>query len=224
METDAKQEVTTITFFRYPKKNRWWAFNQMQLSQRILAQMEGVKFGKLLGTGGGFGFSLKPDFGTYALLIVWKDKSQAKHYYGSELFSRFDDKAEAQTTHWMLCVQSHGSWGGTNPFSTYEAYQDGPLMVITRARLHWTKIPRFLSQVPMASRSAEKAEGLLYTKGIGEWPALEQATFSVWESASQMHSYAYRTEHQEIIRKVKKEHWYKEELFARFIPAGMPAL
>lgn len=194
----------------------------MQLSQRFLAAMPGVKFGKLLGTGGGFGFSLKPDLSTYALLIVWKDIRQAGTFGESELFGRFRERSETQNTYWMDCVQSHGSWGGTNPFSSHKTYQDGPLYVITRARLNWLKIPQFLSNVPKASSSAEKAEGLQYTKGIGEWPAIEQATFSIWQSASHMRSYAYRAEHQEIIRKVKKEQWYKEELFARFVPAETP--
>ncbi len=194
----------------------------MQLAQKALQQTEGTLFGKLMGTGGGFGFSLKPDFRTYALLTVWKNASYAAHYYTSELFKRFDRQAESQTTHWMACVQSHGSWGGKNPFTASAEYKQGPLMVITRARVRWQKIPEFLLQVPDASRSAEKAKGLIYTKGIGEWPAIEQATFSIWSSEAEMRTYAYRTAHQQIIRRVKKERWYKEELFARFVPIEDP--
>ena len=33
-----------------------------------------------------------------------------------------------------------------------------------------------------------------------------------------MEDYAYGTAHKEVIKKVKSEKWYKEELFARFIP------
>ncbi|MCC5937185.1 MAG: spheroidene monooxygenase [Lunatimonas sp.] len=219
---DQSKQVTSISFFRYPKNRRWWAFNQMQLAQKILQQTEGVLFGKLMGTGGGFGFSLKPDFRTYALLIVWENNSYAGTYYDTELFGRFNQQAESQTTHWMACVQSHGSWGGKNPFSTSAPYERGPLMVITRARVRWQKIPQFLLQVPRASKSAEHAKGLVFTKGIGEWPAIEQATFSIWASESEMKSYAYRAAHQEIIRKVKKERWYGEELFARFVPLEEP--
>lgn len=220
---DQGKQVTSISFFRYPRNRRWWAFNQMQLAQKVLRETDGVLFGKLLGTGGGFGFSLKPDLRTYALLVVWENPSYAGSYYKSELFCRFNQQAESQTTHWMACVQSHGSWGGNNPFKASADYEQGPLMVITRARVRWRKIPRFLRHVPQASRSAEKTNGLIFTKGIGEWPAIEQATFSIWASESEMKSYAYQAAHQEIIRKVKKERWYGEELFARFVPLADPA-
>ena len=37
-------------------------------------------FFKLMGTGGGNGFSLKPDFGTYAFLGVWESKLQLLNF------------------------------------------------------------------------------------------------------------------------------------------------
>ena len=94
-------------------------------------------------------------------------------------------------------------------------------MVITRARVKIRKILNFLKFVPLTSKSAEKAKGLIYTKGIGEWPIIEQATFSYWNSREQMEAYAYNSGHREVIKKVKEEGWYKEELFARFIPINL---
>ncbi len=43
----------------------------MGIANSSLAKIEGLQFYKLLGTGGGAGFSLTPDFGTYAFLGVW---------------------------------------------------------------------------------------------------------------------------------------------------------
>lgn len=175
-----------------------------------------------MGTGGGFGFSLRPDLKTYALLLVWKSAAFAKNYTESEIYQRFNQQCKSNFTYWMHCIQAHGSWNGVQPFTVKKGTTEGPVMVITRARVKLHKIPRFLSFVPKSSRSAEAANGLLFTKGIGEWPAIEQATFSYWESQQKMEAFAYQSNHREIIQKVKKEGWYKEELFARFIPASLP--
>ncbi|MBD3627423.1 spheroidene monooxygenase [Cyclobacterium sp.] len=215
---NSKEEIVSITFYEYPKRNRWWAFNQMQLAIEPLKKAKGVKFFKLMGTGGGFGFSLKPDLKTYALLMVWNSLEFAKNFTDSDTYLRFNQQCRSNFTYWMQCIQSHGTWHGQHPFSVNEQKTDGPIMVITRARLRWNKILRFLSQVPESSRAATEAEGLIYTKGIGEWPAIEQATFSYWQSQKHMETFAYQSGHREIIRKVKQEKWYKEELFARFVP------
>lgn len=212
------KEIVSITFFEYPKRKRWWAFNQMQLAILPLKRVQGKKFFKLMGTGGGFGFSLKPDFSTYALLMVWENTESARSFFLSETFLRFDQQCISNFTYWMRCVQSHGTWHGKNPFKQSSEKVNGPIMVITRARVKLHKIFQFLKYVPKTSKSAEKAAGLIYTKGIGEWPIIEQATFSYWKSQTHMEDYAYGNTHKEVIKKVKKEKWYKEELFARFTP------
>mgnify|MGYP003632129089 CR=1 FL=1 len=215
------KEIVSITFFQYPKRNRWWAFNQMQLAISPLKKAKGKKFFKLMGTGGGFGFSLKPDLSTYALLMVWEDLDAAKNFSLSESYRRFNQQCVSNFTYWMRCIQSHGTWYGETPFTPTNSSTDGPIMVITRARVKIRKVLNFLKFVPLTSKSAEKAKGLIYTKGIGEWPIIEQATFSYWNSREQMEAYAYNSGHREVIKKVKEEGWYKEELFARFIPINL---
>ena len=215
------KEIVSITFFQYPKRNRWWAFNQMQLAISPLKKAKGKKFFKLMGTGGGFGFSLKPDLSTYALLMVWEDLDAAKNFSLSESYRRFNQQCVSNFTYWMRCIQSHGTWYVETPFTPTNSSTDGPIMVITRARVKIRKVLNFLKFVPLTSKSAEKAKGLIYTKGIGEWPIIEQATFSYWNSREQMEAYAYNSGHREVIKKVKEEGWYKEELFARFIPINL---
>ena len=69
--------LTTISFFKY-EKNKFWAFTQMSRSFDSLSKTNGLSFFKLLGTGSGTGFSLYPDFSTYAILCVWENESNAK--------------------------------------------------------------------------------------------------------------------------------------------------
>ncbi|WP_194775647.1 spheroidene monooxygenase [Pararhodonellum marinum] len=219
---DQPKSITSITFFEFPTKKRWWAFNQMQQALDLLNNLEGTALVKLLGSGSGTGFSLKPDFSTYALLTVWENRDHAKNYEASEAFLHFSEKSSSYKTFWLACVQSHGTWGGQNPFNGTAQYLGGPIMVLTRARIRMIKLLRFWKHVPQASQSIAEAKGLIYTKGIGQWPAIEQATFSHWESEEAMKTYAYSSVHKAIIQKVKKEKWYKEELFARFIPIQSP--
>ncbi len=208
--------MVTLSVIQY-KQNKWWAFKQMQLLPPQLAKVSGCIFSKVLGTGSGFGFSLWPDFSTYALLMKWKDEVSAETFFSkSEIFSELQSKSEHIETHFLESLGAHGSWYGKNPFPEKGEYTEGQIAVITRARININKLPRFWQFVPKASKAIEEAKGLVYTKGIGEWPLIEQATFSIWESEQAMKDYAYTDVHKEIIGKVKKENWYKEEMFSRF--------
>jgi len=208
--------MVTISLIHY-SKNKYWAFKQMQLLPPHLTKTNGCSFVKLLGTGSGFGFSLWPDFSTYALLMKWENEERAEHFFfNSESFYELKERSEKIETHYLDPLGAHGSWSGQNPFPEKTEYAGGKIAVITRARINIPKLPRFWQFVPKASKAIENAEGLIFTKGIGEWPLIEQATFSIWENEQAMKDYAYADIHKEIIGKVKKENWYKEELFGRF--------
>ena len=208
--------MVTISLIHY-SKNKYWAFKQMQLLPPLLAKVSGCEFAKLLGTGSGFGFSLWPDFSTYALLMKWESEDKAEDFFlHSKVFKELTERSEKIETHYLESLGAHGSWYGNNPFPEKAEYAGGKIAVITRARININKLPRFWQFVPMASRAIENAKGLIFTKGVGEWPLIEQATFSIWENQQAMKDYAYADIHKEIIGKVKKENWYKEELFSRF--------
>ena len=76
-DDDAMAPITTVTLCGYPAASRVWAFNQMGSARRALGQVEGLRFWKLLGTGHGRGFSLRPDFSRYGLLAVWEHRAAA---------------------------------------------------------------------------------------------------------------------------------------------------
>ncbi len=189
----------------------------MQLLPPEIAKVKGAVFSKLFGTGSGFGFSLKPDFSTYALLIKWENNESRDAYFkNGTTFQHLLKKSQGITTYILHELGAHGSWQGKNPFEQEAEYNNGQLAIITRARINLNKLPGFWANVPKASKAIKAAKGLVFTKGIGEWPLIEQATFSIWEDKEKMMAYAYNDTHKEIIAKTKKQQWYKEELFARF--------
>ena len=212
--------LTTITFFKF-RKNKGWAFAQMGLIPSKLQQKSGLRFFKLMGTGGGNGFSLWPDFGTYAFLGVWDNQKSAHDFLSSnDIIKTYYQKASSIRTIKMLPVKSHGLWSGQNPFleQKIQAYNSKqPVAVITRATLRPSRLFSFWRSVPSASSAIENAEGVQYFKGIGEWPFVQQATISLWDSFEAVKQFAYRDKtHTSIIKKTRSQQWYSEDLFARF--------
>ena len=212
--------LTTITFFKF-RKNKSWAFAQMGLLPRKLQKTEGLSFFKLMGTGGGNGFSLRPDFGTYAFFGVWDSENAAAQFFEkNEIFKRYYNKASELRTIKMLSLKSHGFWSGQKPFPEQKLNKtpkNMPVAVITRATLNFFRLIPFWKSVPAASAAIEEAKGVSYFKGIGEWPFVQQATLSLWDSFDSVKKFAYASKtHAEIVKKTKKEKWYSEDLFARF--------
>jgi heme-degrading monooxygenase HmoA len=212
--------LTTITFFKF-RKNKGWAFAQMGLAPSKLQQKEGLKFFKLMGTGGGNGFSLWPDFGTYAFLGVWDNQKSADDFLKHNAFiQNYYQKSSSFRTIKMLPVKSHGLWSGQNPFPEQEVPTNDsglPVAVITRATLRPSRLFAFWKSVPHASAAIENAAGVQYFKGIGEWPFVQQATLSLWDSFEAVKQFAYRDQtHAKIIKKTRSQKWYSEDLFARF--------
>ena len=212
--------LTTVTFFKF-RKNRPWAFAQMGLVPSKLKQKEGLRFFKLMGTGGGNGFSLWPDFGTYAFLGVWDNQKSADDFLSdNEIIKTYYQKASLIRTIKMIPVKSHGLWSGQNPFREQKLQTrdaELPVAVITRATLRFSRLLAFWRSVPHASAAIENAQGVKYFKGIGEWPFVQQATLSLWESFETVKQFAYRDKaHASIIKKTRSQDWYSEDLFARF--------
>ena len=211
--------MTTISFFKY-KINKYWAFTQMGLASQDIRKSQGLLFFKLLGTGAGNGFSLLPDFSTYSILCVWEKESDAlKFIHSSDHAQLISQKAFSRKDFFLKTIKSHGKWDGKAPFisSGDVVSPDNKIGILTRANLNSSRLLEFWKSVPKASRAIKNANGVEWFKGIGEWPLIQQATFSVWDSIESVKKFAYdKGAHSEIVRKTKKRNWYKEDLFARF--------
>ena len=212
--------VVKFLVFKF-QKNKFWAFSQMGLPKKFLKNARGIKFYRLLGTGGKTGFGLYPDFKTYCLLSVWDNSSDADHFIKKNKFlSKYLEKAKSIRVLSLIPFQSIGRWSGINPFSINHAIpksKNTKVAILTRARVSPIKIFRFWKSIPKASKEISNAKGVYFYKGIGEIPFLEQATISLWNSLDDVKEFAYKSKiHKNIIRKTKSENWYLEELFCRF--------
>jgi hypothetical protein len=215
--------ITTLTFFRYADLSaKLWAFGMMQFAHQHLANVKGQTFYRLMGSGKGLGFNPWPDWSTYALIQSWTGEEEALAFFDhSKLMERYNERTEERCTVFMISTKAHGTWSGQSPFIKPEGLQIESLYtaVLTRAVIRTSKLITFWSYVPTAQRPIEGATGLLFTKGVGEVPFKNMATFSIWETETDMMAYAYQSaEHKKAIQMTRELDWYSEEMFSRFSP------
>ena len=193
----------------------------MQFAHKDLSKVEGQSFYRLLGSGKGLGFNPLPDWSTYSLLQVWDSEAAANEFFSSSnIMQRYKNQSTERLTLYMKNISAGGTWVGKTPFEkAADLDPTQPIAVITRATIKLNWLFRFWKYVPTSHETLAGNEGLIYTKGVGEVPIVQMATFSLWKDFESVKKFAYSsTQHQEAIRRTRKNDWYKEELFARFQP------
>ena len=64
-----QQQKVTLSLFRFSvTANRWWAFGMMGKAPGLIRELPGSPFAKMMGSGGGSGFSIFPNLGIYCLI------------------------------------------------------------------------------------------------------------------------------------------------------------
>lgn len=214
--------IVTLSFFQFESLSaRWFAFGRMGLSRRLFRDIAGLRFGRMLGSGGRNGFSILPNWGVYGLLCSWESEQAAETFFQENPhFGQLRGRSSHNITFYLHTCAAHGQWHGQQPFTpTHEQPAAGPIAVITRASIRPRLMWRFWQFVPRVSASMTNFSGNLFAVGIGELPLIEQATFSIWASLDAMKQYAYRgPAHSSVIRRTRELGWYSEEMFARFVP------
>ncbi|WP_419210924.1 DUF3291 domain-containing protein [Maribacter sp. X9] len=193
----------------------------MQFAHRPLSKVKGLQDYKLMGSGKK-GFNPYPDWTVYALLQIWENEEVAHTFFeNSILIKKYLQKSEERCTLFLKNIKSKGEWSGKNPFVKSENInsENRYIAVITRATIKFNLLYKFWKYVPTSQKPLEHNEGLLYTKGVGEVPFLQMATFSLWKDEESLLQFAYGSkEHATAIKKTKQIKWYREELFSRFQP------
>lgn len=216
------EQITTISFFRFQSlRQRVWAFAMMQFAHAPMTKIEGLNFYKLMGTGKA-GFNPWPDWSTYVILQVWDNLACAERYFNKKkLFERYQRNSSEHLIFFLKNTVCRGEWDGHTPFLKHEHLDSNNpyLVVLTRATIRTKLLLRFWKFVPTSQKSLISNPGLLFTKGVGEVPFKQMATFSFWQDVDSLNEFAYRAQgHIEAIKKTRDFNWYSEELFSRFQP------
>jgi hypothetical protein len=206
-------------FFQIPRKSIAFAFWSMAVDRIFTRNFPGVHFSKLLGTGTGKTFTPSDAELTRWGMILVIDSESIDSFDDSAVIARWRRRANNEFRVIMKPISSHGLWAKRNPFDFAEPQRnpDSIIAAITRARIKWSKNFIFWRSVPPVVTDLHSSPGLIAAIGIGEAPIGLQGTFSLWESAGALRTFAYKgAAHQRAIADTKRIGWYSEELFSRF--------
>ncbi|GAA1037663.1 hypothetical protein GCM10009557_51650 [Virgisporangium ochraceum] len=200
--------TVTLDVWRVPGTAVPGALARMAWLPRALRRNRDVEFVKLLGTARGFGVTAADPY-RWAALTVWRAHARP--------ITTFDRIAAAHVRLTLRPTATRGRWAGRRPFTASATATDGPVLIITRARLRPARAVTFWRAIGPVAATLNDAEGLLTAFGIGEAPIGFQGTVSIWADGRHVNAFAYRTaEHAEVVRRTPAHRWYAEELFARF--------
>ena len=194
--------------------------SQMQLALSSLHRVAGLQFFKMLGTGRHFHYF--PNFSVYGILGVWKDRTHAHRFFQTHSgFQPFAKRSREYFTLYLKNYQTHGYWSGQQPFmvTADTPSADQPVVVLTRATINLARLRSFWKQALRINQQFAQHTDCWFSLGIGEWPVVQQATFSLWKDADSMKQFAYNSDlHRQAVRQTRRHHWFTEDLFARFLP------
>jgi len=223
MQAADNEPIVAFVLAHYPKQASLQAMAHLGLDRLPLTFTPGLRFCRLLGVGKGRVFDPHADLQRYGLFTVWDSYAALQQFeQTSSIMRRIHHHSDEAWGVHMRPVRWHGQWGGRDPFKRMVPVSPpdpGPWVILTRATLHPTRILAFLKAVPAVSAHLLQQPELINSVGIGEAPLLYQATISLWHTLPAVTAFAYgSTPHVEVIKRTRREGWYREELFARFRP------
>lgn len=218
--------LVTLTVNRFAPADLRAGMRRMATDHTHLRGLPGLNFYRLLGTGQGAKLSLSVDLRRWARFAVWQSPAAFELFEASPWRRQERGAVTDSTTLLLTPLRWHGLWGGQEPFGPQVTPEQPsgqfPLAVLTRAVIRPVRLAAFWRAVPGTQEFLPSQPGLISALGLGEWPVVQQATFSVWQDAGSMKAYAYQGgAHRQAIARTRQEDWYSEELFARFEVLGV---
>ncbi|MDE3236768.1 MAG: spheroidene monooxygenase [Bacteroidota bacterium] len=211
--------LCNLIIVKYPKYLGLFGMLSMAVFRLPLALHKRISFYKLLGCGKNGTFDTHPDWRQWGVLTVYNGSDEEILPSFIQKWWRFFHCEVWSVT--LQPIEGHGTWDQKNCFGALpkQTPYEGLIAVLTRASIRVSKLRRFWSHVPAVAHQMRCAKGFITSVGIGEVPWVKGATFSIWDSKALMKQFAYSMqEHADVVVKTKKERWYSEEMFVRFIP------
>jgi len=214
-----------IASFHLVREAAWrtpLAMGRLGTDRFRLDRTPGLVFWRLLGTGRADDTGPGIDPRRTALFAVWDSDSTLDHFLAASAIGQRWQQLDEVWHVRLRSIGGHGRWRGVDPLVGLDTGDPhGPIAVVTRADVRLGAWRTFGRAGRVVDRELHRAPGLIDVVGMGEAPIGRLATFSLWDSLDAARSFARSApDHVEVVRRTRDEHWYREELFARFEPYG----
>jgi spheroidene monooxygenase len=188
---------------------------------------------KVMGSGHGGGFSLRPSATHQGLICTFSHLDLALKFLDSPAVQAYRSRARECWTGVLSVQSARGHWdkqawqassaqalGVSGEQAAQGLGLDGrphsrPFAVLTRASIVPTKAMAFWRYAPAAQADLGQAPGCLLAMGLGEAPLVRQCTFSLWQDTAAMLQYARQGAHQVASAAAYKHQFFSESLFVR---------
>ena len=190
-----------------------------------LKNVPGLLFSKVMGSGHGGGFSIRPSPSHQGLICRFSNIDSALKFLKGPQVSAMREHARESWSGLLAVTSSRGAWDQspwplTDEFSrkygdTLSGDKKQPLAVLTRASIVPSKTMSFWRYAPSAQAELDQAKGCLLAMGLGEIPLVRQCTFSLWQDTECMTQYAQHTSHLQAIQAAYRHSFFSESLFVR---------
>ena len=196
-----------------------WLLMRLVLGPRALRRVDGLRFARVLGSGQGGGFVLRPGLDHGGLFLLFDDEPQAEAFIArSPLVAAYRAHAEECLVALLRASACKGSWAGQSMAVTAIAKPGEPVAALTRGAVRPSRAWSFWRHAAPSQRALGSATGCRLAAGLGEAPVLRQATFSVWDDVASMEAYARHGAHRQASASAAREGHFGESMFVRVVP------
>ena len=220
------QSVGTVAVFLLADiaaAHRLWGYARFVIGRFAMRGVAGLVMSKVMGSGDGGGFGLKPSSSRQALFCLFADEDSADTFLKSPLAQAYEQRSQEFCSAKLRAYSCKGTWSGQAVAVTASAPESGsgPIATLTRASIRPMSALRFWRMQPASEVSLDAASGCLLATGVGEAPFFRQATFSLWANTAAMDAYARTGAHLAAIRAAHEGAFFSESMFARFVPISL---
>ena len=222
---DPLSGVVVVLLADFLRQHQGWGWLRLVAGASPYKEVPGLTMAKVMGSGHGGGFSLRPSATHQGLICTFTHLDLAQKFLDSPAVQAYRSRARECWTG-VLSVQSarghwdKQAWQASSPEALGPSRGDAvdgtaPFAVLTRASIVPSKAMAFWRYAPAAQADLSNAPGCLLAMGLGEAPLVRQCTFSLWQDTAAMLQYAHQGAHQVASAAAYKHQFFSESLFVR---------
>ena len=214
--------VAALVLANVARSSLLWGWSRIVRGSRPLSHEPGLRWARVMGSGYGGGFSLRPSVSHQGVLALFDGLASAQTFLQqSAQVAAYRARSQECCTALLQPWSVRGLWGGQGidiqaAQPAPEPAPAGPVVALTRASIRPLKAVQFWAMAPAAQASLLTAEGCRLAAGLGEAPLLRQCTVSVWDSVAAMEAYARSGAHLAAIKAAAVHGFFSESMFVRF--------